>query len=68
MYAAAEGIQAVVIELLAWGASINAKDVNGLTALHHAAIRGQMAVIRELISKGADLSATDNVSQSCIYL
>jgi ankyrin repeat protein len=36
------------------GADVNARDLNGYTALHHAAARGDNELIEYLVSKGAD--------------
>ena len=48
----------VVVELLlAWGAEVNAKHVNGTTALMVAALTGQREVAELLLAKGADANA-----------
>ena len=46
--------------LLDNGADINAKNVNGWTALMFAAKNGQTETVRLLIDRGADLNAKDN--------
>ncbi|NNF37496.1 MAG: hypothetical protein HKN71_02440, partial [Gemmatimonadetes bacterium] len=38
----------------AHGADVNARDLNGYTALHHAAARGDNELIEYLVSRGAD--------------
>lgn len=49
-----------VARLLAAGANIHAKDNNGNTPLHIAALRGECAEIELLIQNGARLGAKDN--------
>ena len=46
--------------LIAKGASVNAKDDDGKTALHVAANWGKTDLMRLLIAKGADVNAKDN--------
>jgi ankyrin repeat protein len=50
----------VVRALLDQGASVNAKDKNGTTALDSAAIKGKVDVVRLLLDRGADVSAKNN--------
>ncbi|MBZ4411846.1 ankyrin repeat domain-containing protein [Myxococcus sp. XM-1-1-1] len=61
-----------VRKLLAEGADVNARDVHGQSALHHA-VQGQyqkgdplpdVAVVRALIEAGADVNARDNHQQT----
>jgi ankyrin repeat protein len=40
--------------LLAMGANVDERDVNGMTALHFAAIAGQAESMRVLVQHGAD--------------
>ncbi len=59
--AAQAGDLAKVKELLAADpAVINAKDENGRTPLHFAAMARQLEVLQYLVEKGADLNALDN--------
>ena len=46
--------------LCARGASVNAKDNIGNTALMHASIEGQLGIVRLLLQHGADKSAMAN--------
>lgn len=41
------------------GANVNAKDINGLTPLHHAAAFGYENIVNLLLEKGADVNARD---------
>ena len=45
---------------LSHGASVNAVDNNGRTALMEAVFAGQLETIRELLDRGADVNAQDN--------
>ena len=45
---------------LSSGASVNAVDKNGRTALMEAVFGGQLATIRELLDRGANVNAQDN--------
>jgi len=58
--AAGRGDLASVKQAIAQGADVNAKDVNGTTALMMAAKNGHGVVVKELLAKGADFSAKDN--------
>ena len=57
---AAKGDLAKVSALLESGASANAKDVDGLTALMYAARKDQVEVVKLLLEKGADVNAREN--------
>ncbi|MSR37112.1 MAG: ankyrin repeat domain-containing protein [Gemmatimonadetes bacterium] len=48
------------------GADVNARDMNGYTALHHAAARGDNAVIRYLVDKGADVTVVSRRGQTTV--
>jgi cytohesin len=49
-----------VKEFLAAGVDVNAKDEEGWTPLHIAAIRGNKEIAELLIAKGADVNAKDD--------
>lgn len=49
----------MLAELVENGADVNARDEDGLTALHHAAWKGQLSVVEKLASLGANLNAQD---------
>jgi ankyrin repeat protein len=59
MHAVDEGDIRLVTRLLASGASVNATDQRGQTALIHACVRGSggVALIKVLLSAGADVNA-----------
>jgi hypothetical protein len=63
-YAAAVGDLDTVKALVARGVSIDARDHEGKTSLHGAAVEGQMAVIQYLIANGADVNAIDRWGDS----
>lgn len=58
--AAAEGDAAAVGELLQAGAPLAAKDSDGMTALHRAAIQDQAEVCRLLLDAGANPDCTQD--------
>jgi ankyrin repeat protein len=62
--AASGGDSLSVRELLARGASIDARDRNGGTALAHAAYWGHARVVDELIRSGASIDAPDDEGQT----
>jgi len=49
-------------------ADVNARDMNGLTPLHHAAARGDNEMILYLVSKGADPKAVSLRGQTTVDL
>lgn len=55
--ACARGHNMEVLELLKLGASVDYKDHNGLTALHHASLRGKEDIGQILLGDGADINA-----------
>ena len=59
-YAADNGHEAVVAQLLQAKAEIQARDSNGRTALHWAAFNGKEAVVETLLRAKADPNAVDN--------
>jgi len=46
--------------LIADGADVNAKDRNGSTTLHAAALTGHKEIVELLIANGADVNAKNN--------
>ena len=50
----------VIPLLIDHGADVHAKDVQGRTALHHAAERNRLKGIKSLITAGANVNAADN--------
>ena len=58
--AAKKGNIEAVKQHLAAGADVNAKNDDGVTSLHLAALDGRKEVVELLIAKGADVNAKDN--------
>jgi ankyrin repeat protein len=48
------------------GADVNARDVNGYNAVHHAAARGDDELIEYLVSNGADVMAVSRSGQTTV--
>ncbi|OQR96816.1 hypothetical protein ACHHYP_13323 [Achlya hypogyna] len=59
---------AVLEQLLAYGAHINAADARGWTALHEAALIGSDDIVRTLLKYGADKSLRNEDGQSALDL
>ncbi len=55
------GDYALVQELLASGADVNARDFNGVTPLHKASESGCLGMLQLLINKGADSTFEDSL-------
>jgi uncharacterized protein len=66
--AARDGDAATVEQLLAAGASVHARDANGMTALIAAAWRNHLEVACALIEAGADVNAKDDTVQSAYLI
>jgi ankyrin repeat protein len=62
--AAAAGRFDTVLACIAAGLSVNAKDENGATALHYAALHGRAEVARTLLRAGADHRIRDREHRS----
>lgn len=54
--------------LIKKGANFNAKDINGYTALHHAASNGDMKMVDLLINEGADVNATHDSGYTALHV
>ena len=54
-------------ELLAAGASVQARNDRGLTPLHIAAAGGDVAVVEALLQHGAEVNATSNIGTTPLY-
>ena len=48
------------------GADVNARDVNGYSALHHAASRGDNTLIEYLVEQGADVTVVSRRGQTTV--
>ena len=59
--AAKDGNIKAVKQHLAAGTDVDAKDMNGWTPLHHAALNGQKETAVILIGEGADVNAGDKI-------
>ncbi|WP_341815111.1 ankyrin repeat domain-containing protein [Wolbachia endosymbiont (group A) of Chalcis sispes] len=49
------------------GANINAKDKNGNTSLHLAAMNGKIDVAKVLLKHNADVNAKNNEGKTALY-
>jgi ankyrin repeat protein len=68
MDAAEEGDQALVRQLIERGVDVNAKGVDGTTALHHAVHSEHLQIADMLLRAGADASARDRYGVTPLYL
>jgi ankyrin repeat protein len=66
--AAARGFVDIVTTLLKNGVKVNQKDVNGRTALHHAAFHTHEDVANVLVDNGASLSVEDDIGSTPVDL
>ena len=48
------------------GADVNARDLNGYNAVHHAAARGDNEMILYLVEMGADVTAVSRRGQTTV--
>jgi ankyrin repeat protein len=62
MIASYSGAIDVVEEYLRMGANVNAKDENGLTALHHASANGDIEIVQMLLSHQSALRSSEGNS------
>ena len=65
-YAANNGYEGIVAELIPKVDDINVVDNEGRTALHYAAESGHEAIVAELIGAGADISVKDNEGNTAL--
>ncbi len=63
-----KGHVALVHAFLAKGASANARDARGGSALHWAAGRGKRDVVELLLAEGADARARDDAGRTALYV
>jgi len=61
-----KGSAAIAHAFLAKGASANARDAKGGTALHWAVGRGALPIVELLLQQGADVHGTDGVGQTAL--
>ena len=61
------GHKEIVELLIAKGAEVNTKDMNGVTPLYSAAGKGHREIAELLISKGADVNAKDRHGNTPLY-
>jgi hypothetical protein len=61
---AAEGYTRTVRGYLDHGVAVNARNYDGSTAAHAAAVGGQLEVLQLLVSRGADLNAVNSYGDS----
>ncbi len=61
-----KGHEAIVHAFLAKGASANARDARGGSALHWAAGRGKIDVVALLLAEGADVDARDGAGRTAL--
>jgi hypothetical protein len=66
MTAAAHGQRAVLVDLVARGADLSARDDAGSTALHHAAGAGDLEAVDVLLDAGADVDAVDHAGLTAL--
>ena len=57
-----------VQELISRGADINAKNKNGLTAAHYAAMHGDISILKVLGENGADMNIANNKAETPAHI
>jgi ankyrin repeat protein len=65
---ALKGHNDVVKTLLLYGATIDTRDKDGITALMYAAFHGHVDAVQTLINAGADMSVKNNAGKTALYL
>ncbi|MGE0009953.1 MAG: ankyrin repeat domain-containing protein [Candidatus Babeliales bacterium] len=66
--AAAAGNKEVLEKMPKSTVFINSRDINGLTALHHAARNGHIEIINFLLEHGAQIESKDKTGQTPLHL
>jgi uncharacterized protein len=66
--ASLNGQLSMVRSLLAEGVDVNAKDMDGRTALMYASYNGHVELIRELLEKGAAVNLQDNYGRTALMM
>jgi ankyrin repeat protein len=56
-----------IARLAAWGISVNWRDANGHTALHHAAMSKKPEMCRVLVANGADVHPEDEIQDTPLH-
>ncbi|KAI8471175.1 MAG: ankyrin repeat-containing domain protein [Monoraphidium minutum] len=67
IWAAARGLLADAVELLAQGADAGTRDKRGLTPAHYVSAHGHLDVLQYLTAKGVDLDAEDERARSPLH-
>eukprot|EP00850_Spirogloea_muscicola_P010832 SM000065S20181 [mRNA] locus=s65:186673:188550:- [translate_table: standard] len=64
---AAAGQTVMVARLLRAGVDIDARDADGLTALHRAVFNGREAMVKQLVKSGADVAVLDEGGATLLH-
>ena len=62
-----KGRKDAVVLLLEKGASVDAQDKNGYTALHWASWNGHLEVVGTLLDRGASVNVQDNNGDTALF-
>jgi ankyrin repeat protein len=53
--------------LIGKGANVNAKNVNGETAMHFSASNGDLGVLKQFLEAGAEADIKSNIGQTPLF-